>query len=129
MNRRREMVSPPQGDEKEYAWAAEVASTSASNACAGVAIAKMAGATAAIRGRRRKEPNARLLRSGCFHVRCALAAKLFDQSIVVGIGHGREVFDDLLDFGAVETPSGPLALDHDLIADDSEGRVGEPVAV
>ena len=37
--------------------------------------------------------------------------------------------DDLLDFGAVEKRGGALALDDDAIVDDSEGRVGEPVAV
>src|SRR5258708_22666580 len=122
------MVGAPQGDEKEYACAADVDSTSASMARAGVASAMIASATPATRAamriskKPRKEPNARLLRSGCLHIRSSLPAKLLDQTIVVGVGHGGEGQNDLLDLGRVEKRARSLALHYDLRACDAEAR-------
>jgi len=81
-------------------------------------------------GRRKQRKKAKLIsRSGRGQIGNAPSAELFHESIVVGVGDGRKLQNDLLDFGDVEKCRGPLALDDDPVAHDAERRVDESLAV
>ena len=56
-------------------------------------------------------------------------AELFLEAIVEGVGDGGEVSHRLLDLRRVQPVGGALAHRDDPVADEAEGRVGQPAGV
>ena len=62
-------------------------------------------------------------------VRRALAAELFHETVVVGVGNRRQMTDDLLDLGLVEALGGSLGDGDDLTVEQAERGVREAARV